>query len=103
MIYVILSLKYTKDLFNLCKKKIKKDVKFFNPYDNALSLLVKNLIYCYYLTISLSSAICQKKIITSYLDNDYKATIQEKGYLPVKDTIQNISLSFAGARFDFAS
>ena len=77
------------------KKKLKK---FFNPYDN-----VKNLIYCYYLTISLSSAICQKKIITSYLDHNYKATIQEKGHLPVKDTIQNISLTFAGARFDFAS
>jgi len=44
----------------------------------------------------------QKKI-RSYLDDDDKASLQEKGHLPIKDTNHKISITFAGARFDFAS
>jgi len=44
----------------------------------------------------------QKKI-RSYLDDDDKASLQDKGHLPVKDTNHKISITFAGARFDFAS
>ena len=44
-----------------------------------------------------------KKVITSYLDDDEKASVLEKGHLPVKDINQKISLYFAGARFAFAS
>jgi hypothetical protein len=41
--------------------------------------------------------------IRSYLDDDEKASLQEKGHLPVKDIHHKISITFAGARFDFAS
>jgi len=44
----------------------------------------------------------QKKI-RSYLDDDDKASLQEKGHLPIKDTNHKISMTLAGARFDFAS
>jgi len=44
-----------------------------------------------------------KKVITSYLDDDEKADVHEKGHLPVKEINQKISLYFAGARFAFAS
>ncbi len=47
-------------------------------------------------------SLTQKKI-TSYLDDDDKASLQEKGHLPVKEINDKISLSFAGARFDFTS
>jgi hypothetical protein len=55
------------------------------------------------LTISNIVCLCEKKVITSYLDEDEKATINEKGHLPEKDINQKISLYFAGARFAFAS
>ena len=51
-----------------------------------------------------SNIVClplSKKMITSYLDHDEKAVLHEKGHLPVKDMNQKISISFAGARFDF--
>ncbi len=41
--------------------------------------------------------------IRSYLDDDEKASLQEKGHLPEKDMNHKISITFAGARFDFAS
>ena len=41
--------------------------------------------------------------IRSYLDDDDKASLQEKGHLPIKDIHHKISISLAGARFDFAS
>jgi hypothetical protein len=44
-----------------------------------------------------------KKVITSYLDDDEKASVLEKGHLPVKEMNHKISLYFAGARFAFAS
>jgi hypothetical protein len=44
-----------------------------------------------------------KKVITSYLDEDEKASVLEKGHLPVKEMNEKISLYFAGARFAFAS
>ena len=34
----------------------------------------------------------QKKVITSYLDDDEKASVLEKGHLPVKEMNQKISL-----------
>ena len=64
------------------------------------SPLSNGVIHLYYLTLSLSTS--QKKQITSYLDDDEKATIDEKGHLPVKEMNQKISLYFAGARFAFA-
>ena len=42
-----------------------------------------------------------QKIIRSYLDDYEKAVLHEKGDLPVKDINQKISITFAGARFDF--
>jgi len=56
-----------------------------------LLLLLLNIFY-----------LSQKKI-RSYLDDDDKASLQEKGHLPIKDTNHKISITFAGARFDFAS
>ena len=41
--------------------------------------------------------------IRSYLDDDDEAGLQKKGHLPVKDIHHKISITFAGARFDFAS
>jgi len=54
------------------------------------------------MTISKIVCLCEKKVITSYLDEDEKATIDKKGHLPVKEMNQKISLYFAGARFAFA-
>ena len=41
--------------------------------------------------------------IRSYLDDDDEASLQEQGHLPVKDIHHKISITLAGARFDFAS
>jgi hypothetical protein len=55
--------------------------------------------------LTFSNIVClrQKKVITSYLDEDEKAVVHEKGHLPVKEMNEKISLYFAGARFAFAS
>ena len=59
-----------------------------------VKILLLLLLNIFYLT--------QNKI-RSYLDDDDKASLQEKGHLPVKDIHHKISITFAGARFDFAS
>ena len=66
--------------------------------------IVKNLIYFYYLTISLSSATYQKNnhVLPSSTHHE-KAVLHEKGDLPIKDINHKISITFAGARFDFSS
>jgi len=61
---------------------------------------IQKLIFTHFRTLFVYLA--QKKI-TSYLDDDDEASLQEKGHLPVKDIHQKISITFAGARFDFAS
>jgi len=58
------------------------------------------LIYWHFRTLFVY--LSQKKI-RSYLDDDDKASLQEKGHLPVKDIHHKISITFAGVRFDFAS
>jgi len=61
------------------------------------------ILYSLFTLLSLSSATSQRKVITSYLDEDEKAVVHEKGHLPVKEMNEKISLYFAGARFAFAS
>ena len=41
--------------------------------------------------------------VLPYSPHHKKATVQEKGHLPEKDIHHKISITFAGARFDFAS
>ena len=41
--------------------------------------------------------------VLPYSPHHEKATVQEKGHLPEKDIHHKISITFAGARFDFAS
>jgi hypothetical protein len=41
--------------------------------------------------------------VLPYSPHQEKASLQEKGHLPIKDTNHKISMTLAGARFDFAS
>ena len=41
--------------------------------------------------------------VLPYSPHHEKATVQEKVHLPIKDMNHKISITFAGARFDFAS
>jgi hypothetical protein len=61
---------------------------------------IQKLIFTHFRTLFVY--LPQKKI-RSYLDDDDKASLQEKGHLPAKDIHHKISITFAGARFDFAS
>jgi hypothetical protein len=89
------SLKYTKHRLNLCKKKLKKE--FFNPallYDNVL------LLFDYF---TVERQLSKNNDVLPYSPHQEKASLQEKGHLPVKDIHHKISITLAGARFDFAS
>ena len=76
------------------------EVEFFNPHFRTImsSLFFFDTLIFDSFTVYLS----KKKQITSYLDDDEKASVLEKGHLPVKEMNQKISLYFAGARFAFA-
>jgi len=60
-------------------------------------------IWAHYIDFRTLFVYLTQKKIRSYLDDDDKASLQEKGHLPVKDIYHKISITFAGARFDFAS
>ena len=56
-------------------------------------------IWAHYIDFRTLFVYLTQKKIRSYLDDDDKASLQEKGHLPVKDI--NDKISITGARFDF--
>ena len=96
---MILTLKYTKDRLNLCKKKLKKTLSFLTQH-------FRTIMYSLFLFKTWSIAIIDYFTVARHLskkNNDVlpysphhkKATVQEKGHLPVKDTNHKISITRA--------
>ena len=75
----------------------------FAIFNNKLLTVQCIFIWTHYIDFRTLLVYLSQKKIRSYLDDDEKASLQEKGHLPVKDTNHKISITFAGARFDFAS
>ena len=71
------------------------EVEFFNPHFR--TIMSSLFFFDSLLFDSFYRHLSQKKVITSYLDHDEKATIDEKDHLPVKEMNHKISLYFAGA------
>ena len=89
------SLKYTKHRLNLCKKKrkLKKILSFLTQH-------FRTIMYDYF---TVAHHLSKNNDVLPYSPHQEKASLQDKGHLPEKDIHHKISITFAGARFDFAS